>query len=370
MKLINFSTQHSVKTLIIGVHSPFNVAKDVNSYFDEFVQLVRSNDIKYEHELFIRLRQIDPGTFFTKGKLDEIAKLCADEGIEEVIISEPLSSKQERNLNALLQARVYDRTKLILEIFEKGATTAEGKIQVQLAMLQYNKTRLSGHGIHLSQQAGGIGTRGPGQTQKELELQHLEHIEHRLKRELTHLGQVRDTQRKKRLGSNIPLVCLIGYTNAGKSSIFNALTKSSVLAENRLFATLETTTRELYIDSKKKALLSDTVGFIQKLPHHLIEAFKATLDELQYAHLLLQVIDVSDSSWESHITVVKQVLTDLGVNKPMLYVFNKIDKIDPIVLATYPFQRYEPHVTTSTYTENGLEPLIDYLRHWQESNQA
>lgn len=355
----------SPRILALGICSPTNFTKDVQSYFDEFINLVTSNGIEYYAAHCIKLRAIDPAYFITKGKLDELVAYCAKENIQEVIVSEPLKVTQERNLSKILNCRVFDRTQLILEIFEKGAHSAEGKIQVALAMLQHKKSRLVGAGISMSQQQGSIGQRGPGETQKENEIHHIEHLMNKLRRDLKQLAQVRETQRKQRLTQNIPHVCLIGYTNAGKSSILNALTHSDVLAEDRLFATLDTTTRELFIDSKKKGVISDTVGFIQQLPHHLVEAFKSTLTELQYAHVLLQVIDASDKNWESHIMVVRNILEELGVNKPMLYVFNKIDKVEHPALLEQAVQKYQPHVLVSTVSEHGLDPLIDYLRTWK-----
>ncbi len=166
------------------------------------------------------------------------------------------------------------------------------------------------------------------------------------------------------MGSNIPLICLIGYTNAGKSTILNALTKSSVLAEDKLFATLDTTTRELYIDGKKKALISDTVGFIQQLPHQLIEAFKSTLSELEYADLLLHIIDSADANWELHIKTVLQILKELDVNKPMLYVFNKTDKVSSIEQLSTKISKYQPHVLVNAVEKENLQPLIDYINNF------
>lgn len=360
-KPLTFDTNHHANILIVGVQTHLNTTKNIASYFEEFKNLVHSNGLEYEHEYFTKIRSIDPGYFLTKGKLEELIKICQEKNIEEVIFSEPLSAMQERNLSTVLNAQVFDRTQLILEIFEKGAASAEGKTQVGLAMLQHWKSRLAGKGKNMSQQAGSIGTRGPGETQKEKETQHIEHLMVKLRRDLEQLSKIRDTQRKKRLSLNIPHVCLIGYTNAGKSSILNALTHSDVLAEDKLFATLDTTTRELYIDSKKKGIISDTVGFIQQLPHNLIEAFKSTLSELQYAHLLLEVVDISDPNWESHIAVVRQILDELEIEKPLLYVFNKADKVTEIPVNT---MRYEPHVVISTLTPEGIEPLIEYLRTW------
>lgn len=366
VKRIATETISRPKTLVIGVHSPYNPTKNIESYYEEFLNLVRTNGIEPDHTMFIKLREIDPATFFTKGKVNELVDLCNKEQIEEVIISEPIAPKQERNLTQLLQCTIFDRTELILEIFEKGATSAEGKIQVEIAMLNHQKTRLAGKGIEMAQQAGQIGMRGPGKTQKEMDLEHIEHLMIALRKKLARIHQIRETQRKARLNTQVPLICLIGYTNAGKSSLFNKLTKSNVLSEDKLFATLDTTTRELYVNSKKKGLLSDTVGFIQQLPHQLIEAFKATLDELQYAHLLLHVVDISDANWQAHIMTVNKVLEELEVvDKQILYVFNKSDKVDEIVLATMPLGKYQPHVVTSTYTAGGLDQLIAFLADWK-----
>lgn len=367
VKRIATDTVSRPKTLVIGVQSPYNPTRNIESYYEEFLNLVRTNGIEFDHKVFIKLRHVDPATFFTSGKIAELVDLCVKEHIEEVVISEPLSPKQERNLTQLFHCKVFDRTELILEIFERGAISAEGKIQVDIAMLHHQKSRLAGQGGEMSQQAGQIGMRGPGKTQKEMDIDHIEHLLVALRKKLKRLHQIRETQRKGRLNTQVPLICLVGYTNAGKSSIFNKLTKSNVLSEDKLFATLDTTTRELYVDSKKKGLLSDTVGFIQQLPHHLIEAFKATLDELQYAHLLLHIIDISDPNWESHIKTVNQVLEDLEVDKPILHVFNKIDKVDEVKLATLSLKKYEPHVLTSTYTEGGLDQLLAYLAEWKPS---
>jgi GTP-binding protein HflX len=354
------------RTLLVGIDAPYNVSQNTESYFQEFRNLVRSNGIVPTVEVFMKLRSIDPGHFLTKGKLEELQKLCEENDIEEVVFSEPLTVQQERNLTEVLHARVFDRTQLILEIFERGAQSSEGKIQVALALLQHAKSRLAGHGLGMSQQSGWVGTKGPGETQKEKDTRHLEHLMTKLRKDLVNLRKVRDTQRKQRLEARVPHMCIIGYTNAGKSTILNALTKSDVLAEDKLFATLDTTTRELFIDGKKKGVISDTVGFIQKLPHNLIEAFKSTLDELQYAHLLLQVIDASDPNWESHIRVVHEVLVELGVeDKPMLYVFNKIDKVEDRELFETKISRYQPHVMVSALSYKGLEPLLNYLKSWK-----
>jgi GTP-binding protein HflX len=359
-----YITQQFPKTLLLGIQAPYNRNIDINSYFEEFLNLVKSNRTHYDEVKFITLREIDPAFFLTQGKLEQVKEMCDKLEIEEVIISEPLSVQQERNLSELLHCKIYDRTRLILEIFEKSATSAEGKLQVEIAMLQFDKSRLSGQGIYLSQQAGKIGNKGPGETIKERETRHIENAVLKIKKQLEKLHIARQTQRKRRLGSNIPLICLIGYTNAGKSTILNALTKSSVLAEDKLFATLDTTTRELYIDGKKKALISDTVGFIQQLPHQLIEAFKSTLSELEYADLLLHIIDSADANWELHIKTVLQILKELDVNKPMLYVFNKTDKVSSIEQLSTKISKYQPHVLVNAVEKENLQPLIDYINNF------
>ncbi len=357
------------KTLLVGIQSPKNRTKNIQSYFDEFLNLVKTTGIHYEDIMFIKLRSIDTAQFLTKGKLQELMELCEKLEIEQVIVSEALSPIQKRNLSEYLNAEVSDRTELILEIFENSALTAEGKTQVAIAKLQHAKTHLAGKGIFLSQQKGTIGVRGGfGETLKERERRYIEDQILKHKKQLVKLNKSRETQRKRRLITRVPQICLIGYTNAGKSTILNALTKAEVLAEDRLFATLDTTTRELYVNSKKKGVLSDTVGFIQNLPHHLIEAFKSTLSELDFANLLLQVVDISDPNWQEHIAVVHAILDDLGVNKDMLYVFNKADKVEDIEELMTEIEKYNPYVIISAHDKKGLKKLIDFLSEWQPNN--
>ncbi len=361
-----YPTKEAPTTLVVGVHAPYNRSTSIDSYFEEFLNLIKTDGVSYTEALFIKLREIDPGYFFSKGKLEDIKKVCDTHAVEQVIVSERLSPQQTRNLEDYLACTILDRTDLILEIFQKGALSAEGKTQVAIALLQQQKSRLAGKGIHLSQQEGAVGLRGgPGETAKERERRHIESQILRLKQELKHIQKSRDVQRKQRLGRHVPTICLIGYTNAGKSTILNTLTKSNVLAEDKLFATLDTTTRALFINSIQKGVLSDTVGFIQQLPPHLIEAFKSTLSELHYADLLLQVIDLSDRNWESHIKVVHHILNELDVHKSMLYVFNKADKAGDIASYAPQLEQYQPHVIISATSKQGIEPLIAYLHTWQ-----
>jgi len=350
------------KTLIVCIYAPYNTTKDINAYFQEFKNLVKTGRGTYDEEVTIKLRSIDTAYFLTKGKMHDIKHICEQHAIKEVIFSETLSAQQERNLNSFLDCTVIDRTQLILEIFERAAQSAEGKLQVGIARLNHRKSRLSGKGIHLAQQRGGIGQRaGAGEKAKVREARYIDQLILRHKKELDRLERVRSTQRKRRLESRLPHVALVGYTNAGKSTILNMLTKSEVLAEDKLFATLDTTTRTLFIKGKKKGLISDTVGFIQQLPHHLIEAFKSTLSELQFADLLLHVIDLSDPNWNDHLEVVHIILKEIGIDKPILYVFNKADKVD----ITPPLESLSPHVIISAHTKKGITPLIDFLDTWQ-----
>lgn len=360
----DLKTVYHPKTLALGIDAPYNRIKNIDAYFEEFLNLIKTNQEYADEKLFITLRTIDSAYFLTKGKLEQIKEFCDTNNIELVIVSEPLTAQQERNLEDVLQCPVIDRTGLILEIFEKAAQSAEGKAQVAIALLQHQKTRLAGKGISMSQQTGRIGSRGPGETAKEEQIRHINNTIVRLKRQLETMHQARETQRKQRLAANVPLICLIGYTNAGKSTILNALTKSSVLAEDKLFATLDTTTRELYVDGKKKGLLSDTVGFIQLLPPHLIEAFKSTLSELHYANLLLHVVDLSDPSFQEHIKTVHEILDDLEVDKRMLYLFNKTDKVDNLDTLLPLLEQYQPHVLISARSKEGLDPLIKFLASW------
>lgn len=353
------------RVLILGIYAPYNKELSKEDYFEEFLSLIKTVGVEYDETLFTKLRHVDKTNFLTKGKLLDLLTLCQEKEIEEVILSEILSPLQERNLEDFLGCKVYDREKLILEIFQNAAHTAEGKIQVEMAKLEYMKTRIAGKGLYMAQQAGHIGTRGPGETEKEYFKRHLTEKYRQAKKRLVSLKKSRDVQRKRRLESKLPMICLIGYTNAGKSTIINTLTKSNVLAQDKLFATLDTTTRELYLGHEKIGLISDTVGFISQLPHHLIEAFKSTLDELQFADLLIHVVDVSNKSWPGQIEIVLNTLHDIGIErKKMLYVFNKTDQLadEELDEVKEEILEYQPNVLTDGRSKEGLSELIDYLK--------
>lgn len=353
------------RTLLLGVFAPGNKCVDVQAYFDEFVSLVETRNFQYDYTMFIKIRSIDKGFLLTKGKLEDVVKLCQEHKIERIICSERLSPLQHRELEDLTATTVIDRAELILEIFKKSATTAEGQIQIEKAELELFKTRISGRGEDFAQQAGFLGGKGPGETFKEKIKRILSDRIRKATERLDHLQKVRDTQRKQRLASNVPLICIVGYTNAGKSSLLNILTRSEVLVEDKLFATLDTTTREWFVTPHTKVLISDTVGFISELPHRLIEAFKSTLDEVRYANVLIHVVDASNPGWRDQIRVVQETLADLQVDtaKPIIYAFNKIDKLTPeqrdaLILAAAEFA---PAAFIHTRDRDGVVGLMDRM---------
>ncbi len=360
------SIQHP-KTLLVGIYAPYNRMEQPEYYYEEFISLVKTLGIHYDLTHFMKVRAVDNNTFFTKGKMDELVKVCVDNKIELIIFSEILAPLQERNLETLLGCQIYDREKLILEIFKKSAHSSEGKIQVEMAEIEYLKTRIIGKGREFAQQEGIIGTRGPGETAKEEVKRIFADKLRQAKKRLETLERSREVQRKQRINSKFPLICIIGYTNAGKSSLLNRIAKGNVLAEDKLFATLDTTTRELFIDGQKKALISDTVGFISQLPHSLIAAFKSTLNELHHASVLLHIVDISNPAWKSHIEVVQTTLKELNVRQPVIYVFNKIDKLDPELNKhiAHDVATYQPQVFIHTQSKEGIEPLVSLLKKYR-----
>lgn len=271
----------------------------------------------------------DPRTCIGAGKVQEIKDLLENTGADTVVFDFELSPSQIRNLeDAFGECRVIDRTVLILDIFARHAVTGEGKLQVELAQLKYTVPRLIGKGAALSRLGGGIGTRGPGESKLESDKRHLHERIHALEKQLKELAETRKTMRAARDRSGMTKVALVGYTNAGKSTLLNALTDAGVLCEDKLFATLDPTTRRLTLPDGQEVLLTDTVGFIRNLPHHLIHAFRSTLDEVVYADVILLVTDATDLEADEHIQVTEALLQELGAsNKPLLYVYNKCDNI-------------------------------------------
>ena len=299
----------------------------------------------------------DPRTFIGEGKAAEVKELVGAMGADMVVVDNPLSPSQQRVLSEELGVQVLDRAALILDIFAPRARTREGRLQVELAQYQYLLPRLLGMWTHLERQEGAIGTRGPGETQLETDRRHIRRKIQKLREELEQVRRVRATQRTRREKNEVPVVAIVGYTNAGKSTLLNRLTGADIPANNRLFDTLDTTTRTLEISDTCTVLLSDTVGFIRKLPHHLVEAFKATLEELSYADLLLHVIDASNPLWREQAAVVEQLIVELGAEQtPRIDVFNKCDKFTGDIL---------PHgadiVSISAKTGQGLDELLEKI---------
>ena len=269
----------------------------------------------------------DPRTFIGEGKVAEVKELVHNAGADLVVFDNALSPSQQRALSDDLGVSVLDRSALILDIFAQRARTREGRLQVELAQYKYLLPRLLGMWTHLERQEGAIGTRGPGETQLESDRRHIRRKISKLEEELKDVRRVRATQRERRIKNEVPVVAIVGYTNAGKSTLLNRLTGAAIPANDRLFDTLDTTTRTLEISDTCTVLISDTVGFIRKLPHHLVEAFKATLEELEYADLLLHVIDASNPEWRDQTAVVEDLIRELGAEQtPRLDVFNKCDR--------------------------------------------
>ncbi len=301
----------------------------------------------------------EPRTFIGEGKVEEVRELVRNEEATMVIFDNDLSPSQQRSLTEDLKVQVLDRSALILDIFAQRARTREGRLQVELAQYQYLLPRLTGMWTHLERQAGTsgkgpIGSKGPGETQLETDRRHIHRKIDKLKEELEEVRRVRGTQRQRRMKNEIPVVAIVGYTNAGKSTLLNALTDAGIPANNRLFDTLDTTSRLLSVSDTLDVVISDTVGFIRKLPHQLVDAFKATLEELEYADMLLHVIDISNPEWQEQAAIVDELIRELGAEQtPCLRVYNKSDLY---------WGDIRPHgedaVNISAKTGEGLDELL------------
>jgi len=337
---------------------------------DELEELSATAGVMVVGKILQKKQSIDPATFIGSGKLEELNSMCAAMEADVVIFDDELTGAQIRNIENKVGIKVIDRTVLILDIFAKRARSREGKLQVELAQLKYRLPRLTGLGSELSRLGGGIGTRGPGETKLETDRRHIRRRISYLENELKEVDKQRNLLRSGKKRSQFPVIALVGYTNAGKSTLMNRLCDADVYADDKLFATLDPTTRKMTLDEEKTILLVDTVGFIRKLPHELINAFKSTLDEVVYADALLHVVDASDADFEKHIEVADNLLKSLGVlEKPAITVFNKIDLVDRTNWSI-PWEKRDNSVEISAATGFGIETLVQKIVELIESDVA
>ena len=347
------------RVILVGVSE--QDGDDAEDSLAELAELVKTAGASVAGTLIQKRELIHPGTYVGTGKAAEIAELLEHTGATGIVCDDELSPAQLKNLETMLNTKVMDRTLIILDIFAARATTSEGKIQVELAQLKYRLSRLTGLGRSMSRLGGGIGTRGPGEKKLEIDRRLINDRIAQLNRELKEVVKHREIARAKRERNAVPVVAIVGYTNAGKSTLLNHLTDAEVLEEDKLFATLDPTTRMLELEGHQQVLLTDTVGFIRKLPHHLIEAFKSTLEEAKYADYIIHVVDASNPQRDKQMYIVYETLDHLGVkNKKILTLFNKID----IRTDDDPLQDFRAdHVLQISATENaGLDAVKDVLQ--------
>jgi GTP-binding protein HflX len=316
------------RAVLVAVMQQDQTEQQVNEYLDELAFLAETAGASTQRKFMQKLAHPDSKTFIGKGKLEEIKAYIQGKGIRVVIFDDELSGSQITNIEKVLDCKTIDRSDLILDIFARRAKTAQARLQVELAQYQYLLPRLRGMWKHLERLGGGIGTRGPGETEIETDRRIVRDKITLLRKKLKEIDKQAQTQRKER--GELVRVALVGYTNVGKSTLMNLLSKSDVFAENKLFATLDTTTRKLVYENMP-FLMSDTVGFIRKLPHHLVESFKSTLDEVRESDLLLHVVDISHPRYEEQLGVVNKTLQEIkAFDKPVIYVFNKMDRYEEL----------------------------------------
>ena len=347
------------RVILVGVSE--QDGDDAEDSLAELAELVKTAGASVAGTLIQKRELIHPGTYVGTGKVAEIAELLEHTGATGIVCDDELSPAQLKNLETMLNTKVMDRTLIILDIFAARATTSEGKIQVELAQLKYRLSRLTGLGRSMSRLGGGIGTRGPGEKKLEIDRRLINDRIAQLNRELKEVVKHREIARAKRERNAVPVVAIVGYTNAGKSTLLNHLTDAEGLEEDKLCATLDPTTRMLELEGHQQVLLTDTVGFIRKLPHHLIEAFKSTLEEAKYADYIIHVVDASNPQRDKQMYIVYETLDHLGVkNKKILTLFNKID----IRTDDDPLQDFRAdHVLQISATENaGLDAVKDVLQ--------
>ncbi len=328
----------------------------------ELFELAKTAGAYVADRIICHLAKVTPNLYMGKGKAEEVKMLAQKYNIDTVILNNELSPTQQRNLEELIGVKILDRTQLIMDIFARHARSQEGKIQVELAQLEYFLPRLSGKGIMLSRLGGGIGTRGPGEQKLEVDRRTIRRRIAKLKEGLLDLSQHRKVSRKKRVDAGIPLVSLVGYTNAGKSTLMNALTASSQIVSDSLFTTLDSLSRAIVLPNNQKVILSDTVGFLYHLPHNLIEAFKATLEEVKEADLLIHVLDVSNTEFREHGYSVSNVLSELGaIDKPIITALNKIDKLEDRSILAEVKEGFPHPAAISAKNKENLDILISLI---------
>lgn len=344
------------KVILVGVSTGDH--DDTVQSLDELEDLVKTAGAVTVAKVIQNREAMHPGTYVGKGKIEEIKELIWELGATGVVCDDELSPAQMNNLTEMLETKVMDRTLVILDIFAGRASTSEGKIQVELAQLRYRQSQLTGAGKALSRLGGGIGTRGPGEKKLEIDRRLIRDRISQLNRELKDVKRHRELTREQRMRNKVPVVAIVGYTNAGKSTLLNTLTDADVLEEDQLFATLDPTTRNLKLPSGQEILLTDTVGFIRKLPHHLIEAFRSTLEEAKYADIILHVVDASNPQMDEQMFVVYETLQRLEVmNKSVITAFNKMDRVGESILVR-DFQA-DKIVQISAKTGENLTALFD-----------
>lgn len=361
------SSTMSERVLLVGLDFKRN-DEDVEASMKELAELAQAAGANVISSMVQQKAREDPATYVGSGKAEEIYAYCEELDIDAVIFNNELSGSQTRNLEAVINRKVIDRTNLILDIFAQRATTNEGKLQVKLAQLKYRLPRLVGHSDYLSRTGGGIGTRGPGEQKLETDRRHIEREIKNIEDKLKLVEKNRTILRARRENKNIPIVALTGYTNSGKSTLMNSLIKSAgeeeereVFVKDMLFATLGTSLRRSRFNNGSEFLLIDTVGFVSKLPTRLIEAFKSTLEEIIFADVIVHVVDISNEEVELQINTTNTLMKDLGViNKAMIYAFNKIDRIN-IDDIEYNYTKYEPNIFISALNGTNLSELLDLI---------
>lgn len=354
------------KVILVGVC--LNEKDNIEESLDELKELVKTADATVVGRLVQNRESFHSATYIGKGKIEELKELAIETGATGIVCDDELSPAQIRNLEETLDLKIMDRTLVILDIFSKRALTKEGMIQVELAQLKYRSSRLVGLRSSLSRLGGGIGSKGPGEKKLELDRRLIRNRIAQLSKELEEVKMHREVQRKQRRKNLIPVVCIVGYTNAGKSTLLNRLTQAGVLEEDQLFATLDPTTRKLELESGQEIMLTDTVGFIRKLPHHLVDAFRSTLEEAKYSDLILHVVDMSNPQMDQQMEAVYETLDCLDIrDKTIITVFNKQDKVEKLQIIKD--AKADKTVRISAKKEEGFEELLQTIEEILQSRK-